>query len=804
MDIQIKRFLGGKYGRAVKNDENEAALFKPEYDLFEMVSLAEVQKLQDLFAEAMGVFSLIVNSKGEALTRGSNYCAVCRLLCGNEAGNRNCMQVQAEICRSMSLHDKNAYEHCRAAGLLYACTPISVNGRRIGNWVVGQIKIHEDAKRISDYARQIGVDEKVLFDEYQKMPRFSQAQVEKTLNLVGMFASMIAVSGHNNILLAQECSIRKSVEKSLKKNEAFLQSVVEQMPSAVFVKNAETLQFILYNKAGEALFGCPTGAVIGKTMQDLLPQAQADFFMAKEKEALREKRAVELAQERITTRHEGDKIIHARLIPLAENIGNGNYLLGIVEDVTERKRMLDSLREVREALEQRNTELKELSLLDGLTGIANRRNLDAFLDKEWRRAQRKESSLALIMLDIDQFKNYNDTYGHQEGDACLQRIAQAIKEAGRRVSDLAARFGGEEFAVVLPDTDQVGAAALAEVLRRNIENLDILHEASSVSSVVTASFGVAAIVPTRRSSIAEFIAAADQALYQAKREGRNRVKLAESIEKKSDYQENLAKSGAFNGSSQLIFGINPFLSSRFIWENYVPILKEVAREVGLQAQINIVADYDALGEGLLNKTIDIGWFSPLAYVLTKLKGEIIPLVTPVVNQQPSYFGYIIARKDQEFESLADLQGTRFGFVDPQSASGYLYPASLLLEQGQTPEKFFKEVVFLGNHQRVINAVLEGVVDAGATYSEAMDNAAMRGVPLEKLVILEKSKPIPKDAIAARADMDKELLERLKQAFIAVTAEDERYVAFMKNTAINGFVVANDCDYEILRATMKVK
>lgn len=167
--------------------------------------------------------------------------------------------------------------------------------------------------------------------------------------------------------------------------------------------------------------------------------------------------------------------------------------------------------------------LKTISMSDGLTGIANRRRFDEFLDQGWRRAMRAGTEISLLMCDIDFFKNYNDTYGHQAGDDCLKRVALAIRDNFHRADDLAARYGGEEFAVIMPGTDAPGALSLAEAVRAAVEALGIPHNASAVSSVVTLSVGSTTIKAQIGSSAEALLAAADNALYQAKQEGRNRV-----------------------------------------------------------------------------------------------------------------------------------------------------------------------------------------------------------------------------------------------------------------------------------------
>jgi len=165
--------------------------------------------------------------------------------------------------------------------------------------------------------------------------------------------------------------------------------------------------------------------------------------------------------------------------------------------------------------------LSNLAIHDGLTGIYNRRYFDETLAREWKRTKREKSPLSLIMLDIDYFKKYNDTYGHQAGDGCLIKVATAISGALRRPADMAARYGGEEFAVILPNFELENATQFGETIRAKIEALKIEHRQSDVNPFITASLGLACIVPSSKSSPRELIEAADKALYSAKNNSRN-------------------------------------------------------------------------------------------------------------------------------------------------------------------------------------------------------------------------------------------------------------------------------------------
>ncbi len=171
--------------------------------------------------------------------------------------------------------------------------------------------------------------------------------------------------------------------------------------------------------------------------------------------------------------------------------------------------------------------LSNLAIHDGLTGIYNRRYFDETLAREWKRTMREKAPLSLIMLDIDYFKKYNDTYGHQAGDECLRQVATTISGALRRPADMAARYGGEEFVVVLPNLKLEDSAKFGETIRAKIEALKMEHKQSDANPCITVSLGIASVVPSSISSYEELVGAADKALYSAKNKGRNRVCVAQ-------------------------------------------------------------------------------------------------------------------------------------------------------------------------------------------------------------------------------------------------------------------------------------
>ena len=181
-------------------------------------------------------------------------------------------------------------------------------------------------------------------------------------------------------------------------------------------------------------------------------------------------------------------------------------------------------------LEAANEKLRQLSMIDGLTGIANRRMFDETLDREWKRCQRADQWIGLLMADIDDFKAYNDNCGHLQGDLCLKAVAAAIEYALKRPSDFAARYGGEEMVVLLPETDKEGALQVAQSVQASIAALNLSHPASRVSDKITVSIGVAAFRPDSELVSTHLINAADGALYAAKAEGRDRICVADTSE----------------------------------------------------------------------------------------------------------------------------------------------------------------------------------------------------------------------------------------------------------------------------------
>lgn len=199
--------------------------------------------------------------------------------------------------------------------------------------------------------------------------------------------------------------------------------------------------------------------------------------------------------------------------------GEVDSLIGFMFDISERKKTEQKLITLQK-------ELEELSFKDGLTGVANRRMFDMVLETEWLKARQNKQPLSLIIIDIDFFKEYNDCYGHLQGDDCLKQVAQVLNGSASRGRDFFGRFGGEEFVMLLPEADERAGIAVAERCRQLIFKQQIPHERSKVSQLLTISLGVSTMIPSQNNQFKELIDRADKQLYQAKQQGRNCIQSA--------------------------------------------------------------------------------------------------------------------------------------------------------------------------------------------------------------------------------------------------------------------------------------
>jgi diguanylate cyclase (GGDEF)-like protein len=216
----------------------------------------------------------------------------------------------------------------------------------------------------------------------------------------------------------------------------------------------------------------------------------------------------------------------------AFDLGAIGYITKPIQFTILRRQLRQLLQQaqVYKQLEATNQALVQLANVDSLTGLANRRYFNDYLNSQWISLAQEESPLSLILCDVDFFKAYNDKYGHPGGDICLQKIGTALKSKVQKLHDLVARYGGEEFAVIMPNTHTFGAIHVANMIQAGVRDLQIVHEGSAINDYVTLSLGVATITPTLDFSPTDLILKADKALYQAKAGGRNYIAIADSIQ----------------------------------------------------------------------------------------------------------------------------------------------------------------------------------------------------------------------------------------------------------------------------------
>lgn len=336
-----------------------------------------------------------------------------------------------------------------------------------------------------------------------------------------------------SVIAFHDISERKEVEAALRRSEQF-RALFEYSREAWFLLEVDG-SLVDVNPVACELLGYGRHALKGAHLSKLAQRdddTQLDFVDIYRKLLS----GGSLLIQETYVRSDGTRFPVEALYSLVEHESRRLFLVA-ARDVTERRRAEQQLNEAMEALEQArretehvneqlaqsNLELLRLAQLDGLTGIANRRYFDSYLDNEWRRAARNGHSLGLLLIDVDHFKAYNDLYGHQAGDDCLRRVTSALAAQLSRAGDLLARYGGEEFALILPETTLESAGQLAALLNRSVTALQIPHSASPTAPHVTISLGVAVVHASKDANPASLVEQADRALYQAKAEGRDRV-----------------------------------------------------------------------------------------------------------------------------------------------------------------------------------------------------------------------------------------------------------------------------------------
>jgi len=319
---------------------------------------------------------------------------------------------------------------------------------------------------------------------------------------------------------------RKQIEAALMESEEKYRSILNASPDDITITDLEG-RIILVSPASKKMFGYESDfeGFIGMMLVDFIvpediERAQSNIMLMYQGGSPRPNEYRGIRQDRSIF----DIEVNSGFIRSAS--GQPTKMVFIVRDITERKLAEQKIQELVQQFEIEKDTAQRNSMTDSLTGLANRRYFDEALKTEFYRLKRSGCALSLIMLDIDHFKKFNDSYGHLAGDDCLRRIGTTLKAIVGRVPDVVARYGGEEFVVILPETEDNGAATLAERIRKAVEGLTIPHVASETGEYVTVSLGVVTVYTTGLTSPEQVVALADEALYSAKNGGRNRVAVA--------------------------------------------------------------------------------------------------------------------------------------------------------------------------------------------------------------------------------------------------------------------------------------
>ncbi|MFW5988429.1 MAG: phosphate/phosphite/phosphonate ABC transporter substrate-binding protein [bacterium] len=460
---------------------------------------------------------------------------------------------------------------------------------------------------------------------------------------------------------------------------------------------------------------------------------------------------------------------------------SNNTLLDIANNV---KKSGDSIESVEEALENTN------QLLEGIIDITDQINLLALnASIEAARAGEAGRGFNIVAGEIKSLSEETEELTTKIKDA-INNINLEIKNTDQIIEKGLDNIEGvEELAGKSIDSFNLMNNNLHNVM----DSISKLSESTENQASATEQTTQAVESMTQEFiNISENVSEVDKNIKNQKNNSETLIKYSKNLNK---IAYDLHKISIKNkDEDMLIFGVNPFTKPEKIEELYVPIINKLCSKIGKNAKTIIVSDYEELTKYIKNNLIDIGWFSPMAYVTAKEKTNVIPMITPLIEGKASYRGYIFTREDSRYKNLSHLKDSVFAFVDPLSTSGYVYPKQMLKEVGINVDRDLKEAQFLGNHDNVIKAVLDGKVDAGATYNEAWDRAA-KSFNLNKLNILEKTDPIPKDVIAARPDLDQELLKETKEIFLKA---DQEIKDVLINTNITGFTASDDSKFDIIR------
>lgn len=537
----------------------------------DLVDTRKLQELWDSFTKVYPVATAIIDLDGKILI-ASGWQTICtEFHRANPESAKRCLESDTELANGLEAGKSYNVYRCKN-GLVDVAVPITIDGLHLANFFTGQFFFEPpDRAFFEAQAETFGFDKAAYLDALDEVPVISEQELEKLMEFLLKQVEVLAIAGKTALALQQS-------NRKLRRSEERLEEAVEQRTVQLKIIEDFQTQFIVHTDPFDMydrllddllkLTGSPFG-LIGEVTYEagshpmLKTYALTNIAWDEATNRLYEEYrnigfefrkldnlfgAVVTGQSVVLCndpsgdpRSGGTPPGHPPIksflgIPvfygerLVGEIGLANREGGFDYSVVETLKPLANTcgqiivaRQEREARTKAEQLLQEQADLDGLTGVPNRRRFDEYLAQEWKRAARDKSPLLLMMMDIDYFKLFNDTYGHLEGDECLKKVAEILGGCMRRPADMVARYGGEEFVCLLPETSLEGALQVAECFNERLRAEGIAHENSTVSPFVTISTGIAMLQPVHDGDPKQLVELADRHLYRAKEEGRNRV-----------------------------------------------------------------------------------------------------------------------------------------------------------------------------------------------------------------------------------------------------------------------------------------
>ena len=492
------------------------------HELTKLIDFSPLNLILHNFLEVVGLPVSVIdfNARVLASSKWQRICSEFHRV--NRQTLARCLECDAVLSRKILGDQPYATYRCHN-GLTDCAAPIVIEGQHVANLFIGQFFLEPpDMDFFSRQQKEFGFDKTAYFEALSEVPIVAEEKIPAILNLLSGLAHQIA---QNSVAEKRSRAAYASIEqqvidrtRQLQSSHELLNKLSSQVPGVIyqFHLRADGTACLPYASEGlRDLFGVSPSDVkdnIDAIRRVIHPEDFSHIWAVVLESAATQK--VWNTQFRVNMPGKGLQWREGTASP--EKLpDNSTVWHGFIQDISERKLIEASLAEASRCLET-------LSVTDALTGIPNRRQFDEVLDREYAHQAQTAGNLALIFIDIDYFKRFNDNYGHIAGDECLQKVAHAIAQHVQ-LPACAARFGGEEFACILPNTELDAATALAEQIRHSIMDLGIPHAHSGVAKCVTVSLGVVSGLCIPANSIATMVRAADAQLYLAKDNGRNRV-----------------------------------------------------------------------------------------------------------------------------------------------------------------------------------------------------------------------------------------------------------------------------------------